>query len=80
VKEYSPRRRHEEHEAEEEFNRKGRKARKKDVGATGWSPCFPFLIPLLRDLSASALKIVAGPSFGGSAMQPPSPYVGRRLE
>src|SRR3990167_4277612 len=32
-----------------------------------------FLIPLLRDLSASALKIVADPSFGGSAVQFPSP-------
>jgi len=51
---------HEGHEGtkpEKEFNRKERKERKKDLGATGWSPCFP--IPLLRGLSASALKTVA---------------------
>jgi hypothetical protein len=32
-----------------------------------------FLLPLFRDLGASALKIVADPSFGGSAVQIPSP-------
>jgi hypothetical protein len=31
------------------------------------------LLPFLPDLSASALKIVADPSFGGSAVQFPSP-------
>ncbi len=30
-------------------------------------------LTFLRDLSASALKFVADPSFGGSAVQSPSP-------